>query len=93
MLFPAQQAFEPRVEWPNQDCDVGPDGHSAEVLPWCRQEKECSCAKEESWEGAGLSPVLITQWGQGHWVLAAAPKAVCMFNDGETVRLSSLLAL
>lgn len=61
MLLPAQQAFEPTVEWPNWDCDVGPDGHLAVILPWCRQEKECTCAKEESQKGAGLSPVLITQ--------------------------------
>lgn len=44
---------------------MGPDGHLAVILPWCRQEKECTCAKEESQKGEGLSPVLITAVATG----------------------------
>lgn len=40
MLLPAQQVFEPTVEWPNPDCDGGPDRHFAEVAPWHRQEQK-----------------------------------------------------
>lgn len=30
--------FEPTAEWPNPDCDGGPDRHFAEIVPWCIQE-------------------------------------------------------
>lgn len=36
--------------------------------------------------------MVITHCGLAVSVLSAAPEAVCMFNDGETVRLNSLLA-
>lgn len=49
--------FEPTAEWPNPDCDGGPDQHFAEVVPWHGEEQKVHGPEK----GLGLSTVVITQ--------------------------------